>query len=136
MSNHGLSFWELEQANRMRLPQFKNKHGEPAHAKLDGSDWSRSDWLEALVGEVGEYANFSKKYRRGDITEKEFMIEAKKELADIQIYLSLLAMQLGINLGQATIDKFNEVSKRVGVEVFIDRNGVPVSGRKLYTYEE
>ena len=123
MSNYGLSFWELEQANRMRLPQFKNKHGDPAHSEKDGSDWSRSDWLEALVGEVGEYANFSKKYRRGDITEEEFMIEAKKELADIQIYLSLLSMQLGIDLGNATIKKFNEVSHRVGANVFLDNDG-------------
>lgn len=113
----GLTFSELRRANELRLPQFKNKHGEPAHAKADGSDWSPAQWLQAMVGEVGEYANIRKKYERGDITLEEFQKEAGKELADIQIYLDLLALQLGINLGQVTTDKFNEVSDRVGASI-------------------
>jgi len=104
MSN--LSFNELRRANQL--------HGEPAHLKADGSDWSPAQWLQAMVGEVGEYANTRKKYERGDITLEEFQREGGKELADVQIYLDLLALQLGINLGQATQDKFNEVSDRVG----------------------
>ena len=107
MSN--LSFNELRRANQLSLPQFKNKHGEPAHAKADGSDWSPAQWLQAMVGEVGEYANTRKKYERGDLTLEEFQREGCKELADVQIYLDLLAFQLGIDLGEATVNKFNEV---------------------------
>lgn len=114
----GLTFHELRSANLIRLPKFKNKHGEIAHSKADGSDWTPAQWLQALVGEIGEYANFRKKFERGDITEEEFKLEAKKELADIQIYLDLLALNLDIDLGRATKEKFNEVSKRVGVDVF------------------
>lgn len=112
-----LTFSMLRVANRARLPQFKNKHGEPAHAKSDGSDWSPAQWLQAMMGELGEYANFRKKFERGDITQEKFKYEATKELADVQIYLDLLAYQLGIDLEQAVINKFNEVSKRVGSNV-------------------
>jgi NTP pyrophosphatase (non-canonical NTP hydrolase) len=112
-----LSFDQLRQANMLRLPQFRNAHGKQAHSEPDGSDWDRAAWLEAMVGEVGEYANFSKKYRRGDISEGEFMLQAQKELADVLIYLDLLAFNLGIDLTLAVRSKFNEVSERVGSDV-------------------
>ncbi len=112
-----LTFDALRAANVARLPQFKNKHGQPAHSKPDGSDWSDAQWLGAVLGELGEYANLRKKYDRGDIGPATFLSEAAKELADIQTYLDILAFRLGVDLGQATIDKFNEVSKRVGCEV-------------------
>jgi len=108
-----LTFDELRIANIKRLPQFRNKHGGLAHSKPDGSDWSPAQWLQAVVGEVGEYANLRKKYERGDIDAIEFYQEAKKELADVQIYLDLLAFQLKIDLGEATREKFNIVSERV-----------------------
>ena len=114
-----LTFNTLRNANLARLPQFKNSKGERAHSKDDGSDWSPAQWLQALVGEVGEYSNLRKKFERGDINQLEFSKEAAKELADIQVYLDLLAAQLGIDLGAAVIEKFNEVSKRVGAKVFI-----------------
>lgn len=79
--------------------------------------WTAAQWLQALVGEVGEYANWRKKFERGDITHEAFIREAAKELADVQAYLDLLADELGINLGEATRDKFNEVSDRVGSTV-------------------
>lgn len=115
----GLSFHQLRAANIARLPQFKNAHGRPAHSRDDGRDWDRAAWLEAMVGEVGEYANVSKKYRRGDITHPQFLDFAKKELPDIMIYLDLLAHNLGIDLGKAVVAKFNEVSKRVGSDVYL-----------------
>lgn len=114
-----LSFETLRAANTQRLPLFKNSHGETAHAQPDGSDWSRSDWLEAAVGELGEYANFSKKFRRGDINEVEFREHARKELADVVTYVDLLAFRLGINLGDAVREKFNNISNRVGVAIYI-----------------
>ena len=44
---------------------------------------------------------------------------ASKELADAQIYLDLLAKSIGVDLGEATRAKFNEVSDRVGVPVYL-----------------
>lgn len=114
-----LSFDQLRYANIQRLPVFKNKHGLIAHSEPDGSDWSPAQWLQAVVGELGEYANIRKKYERGDISHDEFQKEAAKELADVQIYLDILAFQLGISLGEATREKFNEVSKRVDCSIFI-----------------
>lgn len=112
-----LSFSELRTANVERLRHFTNLHVMPAHSISDGSDWSLAQWLQALVGEVGEYANLRKKYERGDIDAKYFRVNAAKELADIQCYLDLLAFQLGIDLGDATVSKFNEVSERVNSHV-------------------
>jgi NTP pyrophosphatase (non-canonical NTP hydrolase) len=117
---NGLTFNTLRGGNTARLPQFKNSKGETAYREKDGSDWSPAQWLQAVVGELGEYANFRKKYERGDLSKEEFQKEAEKELADVVIYLDLLAIQLGINLGQAIIDKFNAVSRRVGSTVRID----------------
>jgi NTP pyrophosphatase (non-canonical NTP hydrolase) len=96
-----LSFHTLRAANAARLPQFKNSKGQRAHSKSDGSDWSPAQWLQAVMGELGEYANIRKKYERGDIDAAEFWREAKKELADVQIYLDILAFQLNIDLGKA-----------------------------------
>lgn len=42
-----------------------------------------------------------------------------KEFADVIVYLDILAMRAGVNLGNATVKKFNEVSKRVGCEIFL-----------------
>lgn len=114
---NGLTFNSLRGANQARLPEFKNKHGQLAHSKPDGSDWSPAQWLQAVLGELGEYANVRKKFERGDLSIEEFHKQASKELADVQIYLDILAMQLKIDLGQATTDKFNEVSERVGSRV-------------------
>jgi len=120
-----LSFAVLRAANLQRLPLFKNAKGERAHASEDGSDWTRSDWLEATLGELGEYANDSKKFRRGDINEVEFKERARKELADVVVYLDILAYRLGIQLGDAVREKFNAVSNRVGVAIYIsDANEV------------
>jgi NTP pyrophosphatase (non-canonical NTP hydrolase) len=116
---NGLSFNTLREANKRRLPEFKNSLGQPAHSKPDGSDWSPAQWLQAVVGELGEYANLRKKYERGDIPESQFLREAGRELADVQTYLDILANQIGIDLGQATKMKFNEVSERVGSRVYI-----------------
>ena len=113
-----LTFDLLRHANVQRLPTFKNTQGVVIH-NADGSDWTPSDWLEALIGELGEYANKRKKFRRGELSNDEFYQEASKELADVQIYLDILAFRLGIDLGAATLAKFNEVSLRVGSPIFI-----------------
>lgn len=137
--NMGLTFRTLREANIARLPHFKDKHGRIVHALPNGADWTPSGWLQAVIGELGEYANFRKKFERGDITHEDFAVHAAKELADVQTYLDILALRCldrveeaglmddgyvvrhlahptGINLGEATRAKFNEVSERVGHE--------------------
>lgn len=52
-----LTFDALRQANRARLPHFKNALGQPAHSEPDGSDWSDAEWLQAVVG--GRFYNIS-----------------------------------------------------------------------------
>lgn len=115
-----LTFKALRDANTARLPLFKNKYGAMAHSKADGSDWSPAQWLQAVVGEIGEYANLRKKFERGDVDRETFQREAADELADVVTYLDILAMQLGIDLGVATISKFNRISERVGCYVRLE----------------
>lgn len=114
-----MNFEELRKANVARVGLFKNRLGFLAHSKPDGSDWSPAQWLQVLVGELGEYANFRKKFERGDLTLEEFNEAASKEIADVQIYLDLLAAQLGFDLGEVTRKKFNETSARIGVNIYI-----------------
>lgn len=117
---NGLTFSALSGANKARLPQFRNKHGIIVHSQADGSDWSPAQWLQAVVGELGEYANVRKKFERGDLTPEEFHAAASDELADVQTYLDILATQIGVDLGSATLDKWNRVSVRVGSNVRLD----------------
>ena len=127
---NNLTFTTLREANLARLPQYRNKLGALAHSEPDGSDWSPAQWLQAVIGELGEYANIRKKYERGDISNADFRVLATKELADILTYLDILAARcldsdtlgvnrFGIDLGAAVTSKFNEVSTRVGASVFI-----------------
>lgn len=101
-----LTFRELRRANieRCEGPAFKHRV----------FDWSPTDWACALAGEVGEACNLIKKLRRGEPVP---IPSIAAELADVQAYLDLLAARLGIDLGAATIDKFNAVSDRRGSTV-------------------
>lgn len=112
-----LTFDDLRAANLRRLPQFKNAKGEPAHSQPDGSDWSDSDWLMAVTGELGEFANLRKKVLRGDVPMAEAHTQLAHELADVVTYLDILAFRMGIDLGAAVREKFNVVSARVGADV-------------------
>jgi NTP pyrophosphatase (non-canonical NTP hydrolase) len=112
-----LTFADLRAANIARLPQFKNARGEPAHSQSDGSDWSISDWLMAVTGELGELANLRKKILRGDLTHEQAQQMTADELADVATYLDILAFRLGVDLGEAVRSKFNRVSERVDADV-------------------
>jgi NTP pyrophosphatase (non-canonical NTP hydrolase) len=113
----GLTFAQLRAANRARLPVFKNRRGEPAHSKPDGSDWCLAQWCNAVTGELGEAANIIKKIERGDMTLEAARDDLAAELADVATYLDILAFRAGIDLGAATARKFNVVSLRVGCDV-------------------
>lgn len=110
---NGLSFNTLRGASIRR-----QQH--PKYEKC--AAWDHSKWLQALVGEVGEFANEAKKFDRGDLTEAEFRERATKELADVVTYVDSLAAHLGIDLGRAIVDKFNEVSERIGSNVVMEHN--------------
>jgi NTP pyrophosphatase (non-canonical NTP hydrolase) len=114
----------LRYANVARLPKFKNGKGEPAHSEPDGSDWALSAWSNATLGELGEAANIIKKVERGDLTLDEARPALAKEFADVLIYLDILAFRAGVDLGQATLAKFNEVSSRVGAAVWLKGDSV------------
>ena len=105
-----LSFKGLAVANKRRC--------ETGFKRLI-NDVAPTEWACALAGEVGEACNLiyklanDRKHNGEAVTAK--MIG--KELADAQTYLDLLAQRLGIDLGEATRAKFNEVSDRIGSEV-------------------
>jgi len=112
-----LTFDDLRNANKARLPLFKNRRGERAHSEPDGSDWCLAQWSNAVCGELGEAANYIKKIERGDMTLDEGRPLLAEELADVATYLDILAFRAGIDLGEATREKFNKVSKRVKCDV-------------------
>ncbi len=95
----GFRFSQLREANVLRCEKHFHKL----------NDWSATDWACALAGEVGELCNFIKKARRGQKVPKE---EFAKEIADVQMYLDLLAASMDIDLADCVIKKFNEVSDR------------------------
>lgn len=104
-------------ANRMRceLPSGFNH-------KLDS--WSLSDWFTATMGELGEAANVAKKLNRvrdgipgNKETEGELRDKLARELADVFIYLDLLAQSAGICLPAAIREVFNAKSDQLGCEI-------------------
>lgn len=117
--NHENSFKELtfDRFNKTNIARCLKWHpqGTP--------QWSNSDQITAIVGELGELASLIKMRNR----ERDCLVGNKfsptdemiaKEAADVFIYLDLFCAKNNINLGHAVAMKFNEVSERVG---FSDR---------------
>jgi NTP pyrophosphatase (non-canonical NTP hydrolase) len=98
---------------------FKDAKGRICH-EADSPAWTPAQWLQAVVGELGEYANLHKKVERGDFTLGEKRKEIADELADVAIYLDLLATSLGVDLGPAIMSKWNRTSEKVGANIVID----------------
>ncbi len=84
--------------------------------------WNAADWSNATCGEAGEMANVIKKIRRhetgavneGDPSPETLKVMAAEEMADVVIYVDLLANYLGVDLGEAIKAKFNKVSVKYG----------------------
>lgn len=89
-----LTFDALRLACKTRVSRFLNKHGQLAHSKPDGSDWNPAQWLQALLGELGELARVRLDYEQGKISRETFEREAAKEVADVQTYLDLVASRI------------------------------------------
>lgn len=122
-----LTFTEFSRANRTRCESPNGFN----HAL---SSWSASDWVTATTGELGEMANIVKKLNRvrdgipgNDKTPEELKVMFADELADTFCYLDLLAQSQGINLEEAVVKKFNEVSKRRGYSAAL--RGTPSEGK-------
>lgn len=116
-----LTFDALRRANLARLPEFRDRKGRVCHVQIDGQpvgfDWSLSQWSNAVCGELGEAANLIKKIERGDMTLDEARSDLADEICDVVTYLDILAHRAGIDMGEATIAKWNRVSERVGSSV-------------------
>lgn len=105
-----LTFAEFRKANLARCLKW---HPEGIES------WSESDWLTAVTGELGELASLVKMRcrERDGLPGNKFSPTQKQiadELADVFTYLDLLAARFGVDLGAAAVEKFNEVSVRVG----------------------
>jgi len=83
-------------------------------------EWTAADWSNALAGETGELCNIIKKIRRhetGASTEyntpemAELIEKLKDEIADVFLYLDLVANHFDLSLEQCIFPKFNRVSE-------------------------
>jgi NTP pyrophosphatase (non-canonical NTP hydrolase) len=104
----GLSLATLRRVNLDRLAHFPG-HEQP---------WSPNDWFTATAGELGELGNMLKKLRRGTAYPGMQMPtpdDIANELADVLVYLDLLAACLKVDLEIAVVRKFNQVSERWGL---------------------
>lgn len=109
-----LRFSVLRSANVLRLEAGKYELCKT---------WTPAHWMQALTGELGELANILKKVDRGDFPVDTVQQDLANELADVQTYLDILAFKLGIDLGDATIHKFNIVSERIDSPLRIALSG-------------
>ena len=105
----GLAFTELRETNVLRCT---SKGGY--NQALD--EWTPLEWAGAAAGELGEMANLVKKMRRGEDVPVE---DVADEIADVIIYLDLLAALLKVDLGAAVVAKFNKTSKKRGIQILL-----------------
>ena len=108
---YDLTFKKLREQNKERCSRWHP-------GGID--DWTLSEWAVAAAGEMGEACNVVKKLNRDaggmvgnqEITRAHLQEMLAHEIADIVIYLDLLAQRADIDLEEAIIEKFNLVSAR------------------------
>lgn len=113
----GLTFEQFSVANltRCEAPNgFNHKLGS----------WTLSDWFTAVLGELGEAANITKKLNRvrdgipgNDESEAELREKLRREMADTLIYLDLAAQAAGFRIGEAVAVTFDAKSAKLGYPV-------------------
>lgn len=80
---------------------------------LSYSDADGVHLVMGLVGEAGEVANEVKKYMRSGYEDRDdFVKKMRGELADVRIYLELVAHWLDIDLDAAVVEKRAVVERR------------------------
>jgi len=107
LENKDLTIKQFTEANKKRLETYTDKGTKPI-----------TYWGCCLGGEVGELLNLLKKLEDGRIKEAS-MEMIGKEIADIETYLDLVAIKLGIDREKVLRAKFNEVSGRYKCDVKI-----------------
>lgn len=102
-------------ARNRRRCEAANGFNHPLHA------WSGSDWMVAMVGEIGEAANVLKKLNRvrdgvpgKKETPEELRIKLANEIADGYIYMDLFCQAHGIDLQAAVERVFTAKSEQIG----------------------
>lgn len=107
-----LTFAELRGANLSRCARWHPR---------GLTEWSLSDWGVATAGEMGEALNVVKKLNRerdgiaGNTSSvEELKAQLADEIADVAIYLDIMAASEGIDLAEAIARKFNRTSEKVG----------------------
>jgi NTP pyrophosphatase (non-canonical NTP hydrolase) len=85
--------------------------------------WSSSDWMVAVLGELGEASNVLKKLNRvrdgipgNKETPEQLSTKLACELADTYIYLDLLCQSLNIDLTEAVAGVFDAKSRQIGYQ--------------------
>lgn len=85
------------------------------------ASWSTSDWMTAILGELGEAANIAKKLNRvrdgipgNKESAGELRAKLRKELGDVFVYLDLTAQSLGFSIADAAVEVFNTKSEDIG----------------------
>jgi NTP pyrophosphatase (non-canonical NTP hydrolase) len=109
-------------ATRVKFSERNRRRCESAlgfRHRLDS--WSLSDWMTAAAGELGEAANVIKKLNRvrdgisgNTATPTELREQLAEELADVAIYLDLLAQAAGFDLETIREAKFVKTSAKLG----------------------
>lgn len=106
----GLSFKVLRKSNELRLSQFKIFRASTLNKKIN---WNLEQWILNLTGEVGKAYSIIKGIKKDNLTIEEIKEDLTEQLAYIQIHLDILANEANIDLGKATIDKFNKISDSI-----------------------
>lgn len=112
-----MTFGQFSEANRARCES-------PQGFNHPLSGWSTSDWMTALVGEVGEAANVVKKLNRvrdgvpgNKLTADQLRDQLRKELGDVFVYLDLMCQSLGFSVADAAVEVFNAKSADIGYPI-------------------
>ena len=116
-----MTFADFAKANRLRCES-------PAGFKHKLADWSTSDWMTAILGELGEAANVAKKLNRirdgipgNKETEKELRRKLYRELGDVFVYLDLLCQSLGFSVEEAACYVFERKSFEIGYPLSLQK---------------
>ncbi len=105
------TFALLRRLNLRRVPRFG--HGDIS----DPHGWGPMQWGCAIAGEVGELCNLLKKHQRqmpSDPSQAELEAMIQDEIADVVIYLDLLAALFAVDMRRAVARKFNRTSAKFG----------------------